>query len=254
MSSSHLPKPAQWGPHFWYVLKIVALSYGDQPSPTLRAEAVAFYSSLVKMLPCPDCRKHFKALLEEHPVENALENTDSLIAWVETMEVKVKDIIETSSKDKAPLDGETADEFEDRDGKSVVQPPLPKYLRLRDVATGSDQVRHGLHASLGGISPPVSNIMQRRPARSAPARQARRPNPRTAPRKTRAPIKQRVAVSRFTPSRGQQARAPASRAASRSANRSGGSFTVRGKSYPNTAKGRLAQAKSTYRRPCSCGR
>ena len=49
----------------------------------------AFYESMVDVLPCPICRVHYEANLEEMPVTKALNSRMELIHWVWTMHNRI---------------------------------------------------------------------------------------------------------------------------------------------------------------------
>jgi Erv1 / Alr family len=49
----------------------------------------AFYNSMVDVLPCPICRTHYEANLEEMPVEPALKSRVELIQWVWRMHNRI---------------------------------------------------------------------------------------------------------------------------------------------------------------------
>ena len=84
----HMP-PQIWGPIFWATLHIASLTYSDQPTERQKANMKAFYESLVDVLPCPICRKHYEVNLEEMPVTPALNSRTELIQWVWRMHNRV---------------------------------------------------------------------------------------------------------------------------------------------------------------------
>uniref|UniRef100_A0A6C0KZR4 thiol oxidase n=1 Tax=viral metagenome TaxID=1070528 RepID=A0A6C0KZR4_9ZZZZ len=84
----HMP-PQIWGPIFWSTLHIASLTYSDKPTDRQKANMKAFYESMVDVLPCPICRVHYEANLEEMPIDKALDSRMSLIHWVWTMHNRV---------------------------------------------------------------------------------------------------------------------------------------------------------------------
>ena len=84
----HMP-PQIWGPIFWATLHIASLTYADQPNARQKANMGAFYESLVDVIPCPICRKHYETNLEEMPVKDALNSRTELIQWVWRMHNRV---------------------------------------------------------------------------------------------------------------------------------------------------------------------
>jgi len=81
--------PQIWGPIFWSSMHIASLAYSDTPTERQKANIKAYYESFVDVLPCPVCRKHYEANLEEMPIEPALESRMKLIHWVWTMHNRV---------------------------------------------------------------------------------------------------------------------------------------------------------------------
>jgi hypothetical protein len=74
--------PAVWGPIFWTTMHIVSLGYSATPTSQEQEAAIQFYQSLAYTIPCPICRTHYRAILEEMPVQNAVKSRDDLITWV----------------------------------------------------------------------------------------------------------------------------------------------------------------------------
>jgi len=81
--------PNIWGPIFWATLHITSLSYSDNPTERQKQNIIAFYESLVDVLPCPVCRKHYEANLEEMPVKDAVNSRAELIKWVWSMHNRI---------------------------------------------------------------------------------------------------------------------------------------------------------------------
>jgi len=81
--------PQIWGPIFWSTLHIASLSYSDKPTERQKKNIIAFYESLVDVLPCPICRKHYEVNLEEMPLKEAVESRMGLIQWVFEMHNRI---------------------------------------------------------------------------------------------------------------------------------------------------------------------
>lgn len=56
---------ASWGPAGWTFLHTVSFAYPDRPSPTQRAQMYTFLHSFADVIPCADCRMHFRKLLAD---------------------------------------------------------------------------------------------------------------------------------------------------------------------------------------------
>jgi len=76
-------KPEFWGPHAWFLLENIALSYPMEPSSKDKKTFKNFFISLKNILPCESCRDHYKESLEKIPLTSQmLESRDTLFGWV----------------------------------------------------------------------------------------------------------------------------------------------------------------------------
>lgn len=88
------PKPIRmppqiWGPIFWSTLHIASLAYSDTPSDRQRMNMKNFYESLVDVIPCPICRRHYEENLKTISLDEALKTRMGLVRWVWEMHNKV---------------------------------------------------------------------------------------------------------------------------------------------------------------------
>jgi uncharacterized CHY-type Zn-finger protein len=74
--------PDIWGPIFWKTLHIASLGYIDKPTPRQKKNIQLFYESMVDVLPCEICRKHYAIYLCRKPVKNVLSSRLALVTWV----------------------------------------------------------------------------------------------------------------------------------------------------------------------------
>ena len=74
--------PKVWGPHFWFVLHLVSFHYPEIPNQHDKDAYKAFYYSVQGILPCVNCRKHYKNYLSHYPIEPHLDSKLDLIRWV----------------------------------------------------------------------------------------------------------------------------------------------------------------------------
>ena len=74
--------PNVWGPHGWYFLHSITLAYPDNPSDDVKMIHNNFFNSLKDILPCDKCRNHYNQTLMTYPIENHLENKESLFKWL----------------------------------------------------------------------------------------------------------------------------------------------------------------------------
>ena len=74
--------PKVWGPHGWQFLHSITLAYPDNPTLEDKNNHAQFFNGIQNILPCQSCRDHYSLSLQELPVEQHLENKESLFRWL----------------------------------------------------------------------------------------------------------------------------------------------------------------------------
>jgi len=82
MSNKQAIKPTIWGPHGWKFMHYVSLGYPNNPSEEDKRNYKTFYTSLQHILPCAKCANNYSHNLTKYPIDNHLENRDTLVRWV----------------------------------------------------------------------------------------------------------------------------------------------------------------------------
>ena len=75
-------KPSIWGPHGWKFMHYVSLGFPSNPSEEDKRNYKTFYTSLQHILPCAKCANNYSHNLIKYPIDNHLENRDTLVRWV----------------------------------------------------------------------------------------------------------------------------------------------------------------------------
>lgn len=72
------PTNEAWGPIVWSILHSLAEKYGKLISPLYGLEETVYWTNLIKntehILPCKECRKHYKEYLSNNPIQLKKEN------------------------------------------------------------------------------------------------------------------------------------------------------------------------------------
>jgi len=68
--------PTTFGPYFWSVIHMTALSAKPDMTDEKRQAYIRFFESMPDVLPCAMCGKHLKENLETMPVD-----TDDMFRW-----------------------------------------------------------------------------------------------------------------------------------------------------------------------------
>lgn len=74
--------PNIWGPSGWKFLHYVSLGYPDNPSDRDKNNYKNFFYSLSNVIPCQKCSNNFKKNLNDYPIDNSLNNRESLSKWL----------------------------------------------------------------------------------------------------------------------------------------------------------------------------
>lgn len=74
--------PTTWGSHLWYILHIISFEYPEKPTEYDKRIYHDFYTSLKDVIPCVECRKHYRDHITKYPLTPHLDTRDTLIKWV----------------------------------------------------------------------------------------------------------------------------------------------------------------------------
>ena len=81
--------PKIWGPHYWFVLHAIALSYPKTPNDVTKKEVLRFYQNLPLFLPIEEIANNFSKFLDKYPVTPYLESRQSLVRWTHFIHNKI---------------------------------------------------------------------------------------------------------------------------------------------------------------------
>jgi hypothetical protein len=86
--------PNVWGPHFWFFLHTLAMSYPHHPSSVTKKKFYDFIMNLPLFLPVEAIASDFSKLLDEYPITAYLDNRESLIKWMHFVHNKINEKLE----------------------------------------------------------------------------------------------------------------------------------------------------------------
>lgn len=81
--------PKIWGPHYWFVLHTIALTYPETPNDVIKKKFYDFYQNLPLFLPVEEIGNNFSKFLDKYPVSPYLESRQSLIRWTHFIHNKI---------------------------------------------------------------------------------------------------------------------------------------------------------------------
>jgi len=86
--------PNVWGPHFWFFLHTLAMSYPHYPNSVTKKKYYELIQNLPVFIPTENMGSAFIKLLDEYPVTAYLDNRESLIRWMHFIHNKINEKLE----------------------------------------------------------------------------------------------------------------------------------------------------------------
>ena len=74
--------PEIWGPHYWFFIYTLALSYPLNPNDTTKKKYYDFIQNLPIFIPISEIGNTFSIFLDKYPVTPYLDSRESFIKWV----------------------------------------------------------------------------------------------------------------------------------------------------------------------------
>jgi hypothetical protein len=74
--------PAIWGPHMWYVLHLITMTYPKEPSEYMKRAYHDFFYNLKDVLPCEICKAHYSKFIKEYPLTPHLDTRENVVKWL----------------------------------------------------------------------------------------------------------------------------------------------------------------------------
>jgi hypothetical protein len=81
--------PAVWGPHYWFFLMTLAVSYPLKANEVTQKKYYDLISNFPLFIPHPKIGNKFSDLIDKYPVSPYLDGKDSFIKWVHFIHNKI---------------------------------------------------------------------------------------------------------------------------------------------------------------------
>jgi len=81
--------PKVWGPHFWFVLHTIAVTYPLTPNSVTKKKYYDFIQNLPLFLPIPEIGNTFIKYLDKYPVTPYLDSRPSFTKWMHFIHNKI---------------------------------------------------------------------------------------------------------------------------------------------------------------------
>jgi len=86
--------PKVWGPHYWFFLHTLAMTYPNHPNEVTKKKYYEFIQNLPLFLPVEEISTAFSKLIEKYPITPYLDNRDSFVRWMHFIHNKINVALE----------------------------------------------------------------------------------------------------------------------------------------------------------------
>jgi hypothetical protein len=86
--------PKVWGPHYWFFLHTLAMTYPNHPNEVTKKKYYEFIQNLPLFLPVEEISTAFSKLIEKYPITPYLDNRDSFVRWMHFIHNKINIALE----------------------------------------------------------------------------------------------------------------------------------------------------------------
>lgn len=93
MSTVYLD-PKVWGPHYWFFLHTVSMTYPNHPNTITKKKYYEFIQNLPLFIPVEEISSHFSKLIEKYPITPYLDNRESFVRWMYFIHNKINEKLE----------------------------------------------------------------------------------------------------------------------------------------------------------------
>ena len=86
--------PKVWGPHYWFFLHTLAMTYPHHPYSVTKKKYYEFIQNLPLFLPVEEVSGEFSKLIDKYPITPYLDNRDSFVRWMHFIHNKLNEKLE----------------------------------------------------------------------------------------------------------------------------------------------------------------
>jgi hypothetical protein len=86
--------PKIWGPHYWFFLNTIAISYPHYPNTITKKKYYEFIHNMPLFIPIESISTEFSKLIDNYPVTPYLDTRESFVRWVHFIHNKINEKLE----------------------------------------------------------------------------------------------------------------------------------------------------------------
>ena len=120
--------PKIWGPHYWFFIHTVAMTYPIRPNAVTKKKYYEFIQNLPLFIPVESISGEFSKLIDKYPVAPYLDNRESLIRWTHFIHNKINQKLEKPQISLSEFYIKYYEEYKSQNVKMV------EYYKMRDKA------------------------------------------------------------------------------------------------------------------------
>lgn len=90
-------EPSVWGPHYWFFLHTLAMTYPHHPNSVTKKKYYEFIQNLPLFVPVEEISKDLEKLINTYPITPYLDNRDSFVRWTHFIHNKINEKLEKPS-------------------------------------------------------------------------------------------------------------------------------------------------------------
>ena len=118
--------PKVWGPHYWFFLHTLVMTYPHHPNAVTKKKYYEFIQNLPLFLPVEEISGEFSKLIDKYPVTPYLDNRDSFVRWMHFIHNKINERLEKPQISLNEFFFNYYDEYKTHDDK------LGNYYKIRE--------------------------------------------------------------------------------------------------------------------------
>jgi hypothetical protein len=118
--------PTVWGPHYWFFLHTIALTYPIRPNEVTKKKHYELMQNMPLFIPIESIAGEFSKLLEQYPILPYLDSRDAFVRWIHFIHNKVNEKLE---KPKISMNDFYIKYYEEYKPKDI---KMKEYYRWRE--------------------------------------------------------------------------------------------------------------------------
>ena len=118
--------PKIWGPHYWFFIHTVAMTYPIRPNAVTKKKYYEFIQNLPLFIPVESMSGEFSKLIDKYPITPYLDNRDSFVRWMHFIHNKINEKLEKPQVSLNEFFVKYYDEYKTQDEK------LGQYYKIRE--------------------------------------------------------------------------------------------------------------------------